>query len=338
MEIKENQSLLNFNTFHVDVHASFLIRINNENEIVESFEFAKAKNLNYMILGGGSNVLFLHDFDGVIFQPVNKGIEIVDENRDEVIIQIQAGESWDDVVRFSIDNNFFGIENLSAIPGSAGAAPIQNIGAYGVEVKDSLISVLGMKISSAKKLILTNQDCEFGYRNSIFKRELKNDFLITSIRLKLSKIPKVNLSYSNLSEYFSSKKMSEISSKEISAVIRKIRESKLPNPEMLGNAGSFFKNPVVSKLKYDELESQFDSIPSFIINENEVKIPAGWLIEKCGFKGKRIGNVGTYEKQSLIIVNYSNATGKEIKSFAEKIRSEVKMKFGINLEYEVNII
>jgi len=338
MQLLENYSLLKLNTFQIDVKTKYFVRVYDEIEIGEASDFAKNKSLPIFILGGGSNILFTKNFDGVIISPSNTGIKVTDENKDKIVIEIAAGEKWGHVVQYAIDNNYYGIENLISIPGNAGAAPIQNIGAYGVELKDTIISVNGFNIKSEKWVKLSKDECDFNYRQSIFKHDLKNTFLINTITLQLSKIPKVNLSYSNLKDYFTGRDINSLSSAEVASVIKNIRAAKLPDPEILGNSGSFFKNPIISQKLFEGIRQKYSDIPSYIVNKKQVKIPAGWLIEKCGYKGRRIMNVGTYEKQSLIIVNYGNATGTEIIKFAELIKSEVKEKFGIELEYEVNII
>lgn len=336
MKILENYQLLKLNTFQINASAKYFVEVSTQEEIETAIDFAKANGEKILILGGGSNILFTKDFNGLIIKPVNSGISMIDEDNINCIIEINSGQQWNSVVNYATEHKLFGIENLAGIPGNTGAAPIQNIGAYGIEIKDALESLFGFDYKEKKWKRLFNHDCQFGYRNSIFKRELKNSFFIYSIRLRLSKENKINLEYSNIKSYFKGN-IAKISSKEIADVIRSIRSNKLPSPQILGNAGSFFKNPIVTIEKYNLIKKDFNSMPSFIVNNEYCKIPAGWLIEMAGFKGKKFGNVGCYEKQSLIIVNFGKATGFEVLEFSQKIKSEVKNKFDIELEYEVNI-
>lgn len=335
--VKENYSLKNYNTFNLDTIAKRFIELKDDEEIkyfVQS-EFVKDKIL---ILGGGSNLLLLNDFDGIVVHLSNKGIRVITESVEDVIIECAAGEIWDDVVSFCVSNKFYGIENLALIPGTIGAAPIQNIGAYGVEIKDVLVSVEGFDLISREKRILAVSECELDYRSSIFKTKLKGRFLITKVKLRLSKRKHLHLNYRALNEKFGRGPVNQISIDDVSSYIKKIRTEKLPDNKILGNAGSFFKNPEVSPEQLSELKKQHSDIVSFATTAGTYKIAAGWLIEECGFKGKRIGNVSCYEKQALVIVNHGGATGKEIKEYSERIQGAVKNKFGINLTPEVNII
>lgn len=337
MNLQKNYSLKNLNTFGVDVNAKLFLEINSEEELIEFFTSPLSKREPILIIGGGSNILFTKDFNGIVIKYSKRGINIISESSGEVMVEANAGELWDDLVAYAVKNKFYGIENLTLIPGTVGAAPIQNIGAYGVELKDVLSTVeyFDLRDQSIKKI--PNKECRFAYRDSIFKNELKGKFLITKIVLKLSKEKKINLSYKSLSEELAKYPQNEISIELVSETIKKIRESKLPDPKLLGNAGSFFKNPEIDTDSFNTFIKEFpDAI--FYKQENRYKISAGWLIEKCGFKGMRIGNVGSYEKQALIVVNHGNATGSEIKDFADKIVYEVKNKFDVQLFYEVNII
>lgn len=336
MNILENYSLLNKNTFHVSATAKYYAEAATIEEFENIVDFALHRNEKILILGGGSNILFTKNFDGLIIKPINTGIEILEENSEYFLVEIGSGQAWDSVVSFSIDMDLYGIENLVAIPGNSGAAPIQNIGAYGVELKDVFDSLYGYDIHEDKWKILSNSDCKFSYRYSIFKDELKARFIIYSIRLKLFKEKKVNLNYSNLREYFQDD-IELINSKKVAEVIRNIRERKLPSTDVYGNAGSFFKNPIIAKELYENLKAEYDSLPSFKIDDFNYKIPAAWLIEQCGFKGLKKGNVGCYKNQSLVIINYGNASGNEILDFAMQICDAVKNKFYIELVFEVNI-
>jgi len=336
MNIQKNYSLQYNNTFNIKAESKFFVEVKSKEEVEYAIDFSLSKNERILILGGGSNILFTKNFDGLIVKLVNSGITIIDENEKSISIEIQAGHLWDDVVNFAIENNYYGIENLAAIPGSVGAAPIQNIGAYGVELKSVVETINGYDLITRKWKTLKNNECNFGYRQSVFKERLKNNFMIYSVILRLSKEKKYNLAYGNLREYFNKNK-NEISAKLIASVIRNIRSNKLPDPKILGNAGSFFKNPIISNQKYSDLKKEYYSIPNYPIGNELNKIPAGWLIENIGYKGKRVGSVGCYQKQSLIIVNHGSAIGKDVIAFAEEIKKEVLNKFNIELEYEVNI-
>ncbi|MFZ6032504.1 MAG: UDP-N-acetylmuramate dehydrogenase [Melioribacter sp.] len=331
-----NFSLKKYNTFGVDSTAKEFIEFDNEEELLDYFRNNFPEK--HLIIGGGSNLLFTGDFDGTVIHYNKKGIEVISENDYEVLIRASAGESWDALVEFSVHNRWYGIENLSLIPGTVGAAPIQNIGAYGVELKDCLTEVEGLNLSDMQKEILPADKCNFEYRSSIFKEKLKNKFLISAIVIKLSKSKKLNLDYRALKEYFHDKSFDDIDIEDVRNGVIAIRKSKLPDPSELGNAGSFFKNPAVNIDRLDSLQSLYKDIPYHKIDEKTYKIPAAWLIEKSGMKGKRMGNVGVHKSQALVIVNYGNASGKEILEFAEIVKGAVYENFGIELEYEVNII
>jgi len=337
MNLIENYSLKNHNTFGVDVKAKYFVEINSENEIHEFFRLPISRDESLLILGSGSNILFTHDYDGVVLKYSKKGLRIITETENEVTLEADAGELWDDLVEYAVKNKYYGIENLTLIPGTVGAAPIQNIGAYGVELKDVLYSVEYYDINDKQIQTLSNSECRFGYRDSIFKSELKGKFLITKIAIKFSKEKKLNLSYKSLKDELAKYPEEGISIDLVRQSVKKIRENKLPDPKLLGNAGSFFKNPEMDFRLFDLFIKKFPEAIYFK-QETNYKISAGWLIEQCGFKGKRIGNVSSYEKQALIIVNHGNATGAEIKDYADRIVQEVKNKFDIELSYEVNII
>ena len=338
MIIKENFSLKNFNTFKVDINARFYAELESAEQILGLTSQKEFQKLPVLIFGEGSNILFTKNYNGIVVRLISKGIKVVDENSEFVFVNAQAGESWDDLVTYCVDKEYYGIENLSLIPGTVGAAPIQNIGAYGVELKDVFESLEGYDLDKQQKVYFNNNQCEFGYRNSIFKNALKNKFLIANVTLKLKKEKGFNLNYRAFQEFVQKKKSTEITIKEVSDLVKRIRMSKLPDPSKLGNAGSFFKNPEVDKKKFAELKKSFNDLVFFKVDEHSYKIPAGWLIEKCGFKGKKSGKVGTYNKQSLVIVNLGSADGIEIVNFAEQIVQAVHTKFGIKLTPEVNII
>jgi len=338
MKIIENFSLKNYNTFHVDAKSKYFCEIKSIEELQELIPqeiFIKNKKL---ILGGGSNILFTSDFNGLVIKNSIDGIEESGEDNEHVFVNAGAGVVWDDLVSYCVNKNYGGIENLSLIPGTVGAAPIQNIGAYGAELKDVFYSLKGILLKENLMKEFYKKECYFGYRNSVFKNEYKDKFLITSVTLKLTKNPKLNIEYSALREEVKKYKKEELTIAKLSQIVKDIRNSKLADPVKLGNAGSFFKNPEVDKETLERLESEFEDLISFKVDDNSYKIPAGWMIEKCGLKGFKIGKVGTYDKQALVIINYDNASGKEIYNFSEFIKEKVFIKFKIELEREVNII
>ncbi len=334
----QNLSLKTFNTFGVDIKAKLFAEIFSDEELVELICDKKNNREKKIILGGGSNILFTKDFDGLIIKVSVSGINVFEENDDTVLIEAGAGVKWNELVKYCVERNYGGIENLTLIPGTVGAAPIQNIGAYGQDLSDTFISLNGIFTDTCEKKAFSKSECRFSYRSSIFKEELKNKFIITSVRLQLSKNPKPNTVYKTLREYLAKKEISNPSIKDISKVVGEIRRQRLPDPEKIGNAGSFFKNPEVSKDTFIKLKSEFDDVISFPTESEKIKISAGWLIEKTGWKGKRIGDVGTSANHALVICNFGNATGAEILEFAMRIKEEVANKFGITLAEEVNIL
>ena len=336
LEIKENFTLKKHNTFGIDVKTKYFIEYSSVNDLSNFLGRRRKQDLPLMILGGGSNVLFTKIFEGYILHPDIKGIEITEESDDYVKIRVGAGVDWDELVDYCVKRNWGGIENLSLIPGNVGTCPIQNIGAYGVEVKDVITEVETLKIDSLKVFSFKNEECQFAYRDSIFKQKLKGKHIINYVTFKLNKRPVFKLDYGNLKEELG--KYNEINIKNIRQAVINIRESKLPKPEDIGNAGSFFKNPVVQNYKAEELKRSYAEIPFYFQEDDLVKIPAGWLIEKAGWKGKKVGKVGVHHKQALVIVNYGGATGQEILYLAQEIQKSVKEKFRINLEMEVNVV
>ena len=333
MRIKRQASLKKFNTFNVDEVADVIYEV----EDISMLKNIVSDNKNQiLILGGGSNILFTKSYNGAIINIKNKGIRVLKEDNDSVLIDVCSGENWNDFVLWAIENNYGGIENLSLIPGNVGAAPIQNIGAYGVELKDVFYSASGIMLDSLEDFELNNSECKFSYRNSIFKNELKNKVIITSIKLKLTKGDhNYNIEYQDLKEKLSK---SELSLKKISSEVIKIRQSKLPDHKLIGNCGSFFKNPIINLSKLNNIKSEFPDLPSFKIDSNNYKIPAAWLIEKSGFKEIKNKNVGVYKNQPLVIVNHGEATGKEILDFANEIKETINNNFNIQLKEEVLII
>ena len=333
MKINKEASLKKYNTFNVSETANFIYEVQEISELKGILSDSKGKIL---ILGGGSNILFTKRFEGTIINLKNKGIKVISENKDSILVEVCAGENWNDFVIWAVENNYGGIENLSLIPGNVGAAPIQNIGAYGVELKDIFYSCSGIELDSLKEFEMNKSECKFSYRNSIFKNELKDKVVITSIKLNLTKDNHhFNIAYKDLKENLSN---SELSLKVISDEVIKIRQSKLPDHKSVGNCGSFFKNPIVSLSKLKKIKAVYPNLPSFKIDSNNYKIPAAWLIEKSGFKERGNKNVGVYENQPLVIINHGSATGKEILDFANEIKETIYNNFNIQLEEEVLII
>lgn len=333
MNIKKNFSLSLYNSFRVNHNSSYFIEIESENKLLKFLEDEKYLNEDKLILGGGSNILFSKDFDGVILLNKIKGIKILKEDDNHVYIRVGSGENWDQFVSFCVQKKYFGIENLSLIPGSVGAAPIQNIGAYGVEVKSFIENVKGIFIDNLKEEKFDNKSCLFEYRNSIFKKKLKNKFFITSVDFKLNKKENFNLSYKDLKGL----DKHNLSINMLRNKIIKIRNSKLPNPDEVGNAGSFFKNPFVKIDTINQIKLDYDDLVYFEGNGG-FKIPAAWLIEKCGWKGYKKDNIGISNKHALVLVNYGERSGEKLKELSIKIIKDVKNKFDIKLEPEVNII
>jgi UDP-N-acetylmuramate dehydrogenase len=337
MEILRNYDLTKLNTFGIPARAKFLAEVKSEQDFLELIQTPEFKNNEKLFLGGGSNVLFTKDFDGIVILNKLRGIEIIKENAENVWLKAMGGEWWNDLVLFSVEKGFWGIENLSLVPGTVGAAPVQNIGAYGAEVKDNLEEVEVLDIKTGQKKILSKKECAFGYRDSVFKNKLKGKYFIIAVVFKLSKKKNKNTNYEALQDYLTENKIEIKNSKDVSEAIANIRRSKLPDPKILGNAGSFFKNVYVDIDKLLEIELKYPGVPSFEEGDM-IKIPTGWLIEQCGWKGKKIGNVGVHAKQALVLVNYGGATGKEILALANQIIDSVYQKFGLKLIPEVNLI
>ena len=338
MNIIENYPLLKLNTFGVDVKAKYFTSINTINELIEATKTNVFKDLELLILGGGSNILFTKDFDGLVILNNIKGKEIISQNQQSIFLKIGAGENWHELVMYCVDNGWGGIENLSLIPGNTGTAPMQNIGAYGVEIKETFLELEALEISSGKIVKFNNSDCEFGYRESVFKNKMKNQYIILNITLELKKNPVLNINYGDVKAILESQNIKNPAIKEVSNAIIRIRQSKLPDPKKIGNSGSFFKNPLVSLNQLELIKKNYPNVVNYEINENEFKIAAGWLIERAGWKGKKFNNYGIHEKQALVLVNYGLANGMEIFELSEKIILDIKDKFGITLEREVNII
>ena len=338
MNIKENYSLRHLNTFGIDVFARYYVEPSSVEEIRELLAYSEYKNNPKLILGGGSNILFTKNYDGIVLKIDLKEIKIIREDDEFYYIKIGAGENWHQLVLHCIKNNYTGIENLSLIPGNVGAAPIQNIGAYGVELKNVFVELEAINIRNGNLETFSKSDCKFGYRISIFKNELKGEYIICSVTLKLRKNPVFNTSYGALQHELENMEVEELSIKAISDAVCKIRRSKLPDPAEIGNAGSFFKNPLVSNEKFEELKSKTPDIIGYKTSETETKLAAAWLIDQCGWKGKRSGDAGVHKDHALVLTNYGNATGSEIYDLSEKISNSVQEMFGIVLEREVNVV
>ncbi|WBX72567.1 UDP-N-acetylmuramate dehydrogenase [Tenacibaculum pacificus] len=335
MNIQENISLKNYNTFGIHVNAKRFISIDSLYSLQQLLKSEK----DIFLISGGSNMLLTKDIEKLVVHLNLKGISIDRENENDIYITVNAGENWHEFVLWCVSENYGGIENLSLIPGNVGTCPIQNIGAYGVEVKDTINRVEAIDIETRKLVSFSNDDCKFGYRNSIFKNIAKDKYIITSVCFQLTKKDhKLTTSYGAIEAEFSSKNIKNPTIKNVSDAVIAIRNSKLPDPKKIGNSGSFFKNPVISKSKFEEIQKDFPNIPSYKVSDTEIKVPAGWLIEQCGFKGKSYGNYGVHEKQALVLVNYGNATGIEIYELAQNIQKTIKNTFSIDLEIEVNII
>lgn len=337
MHIEKNKSLKEFNSFGIDCTAKYFISVSSINDLIEALQSDIHSNL--FILGGGSNMLLTKDVDAFVLHINLKGIEKVNETNEHVFIKVNAGENWHEFVLYCIDNGFGGIENLSLIPGNVGTAPIQNIGAYGVELKDVFENCTALDLKTQKTKEFSNSDCQFGYRNSIFKNEAKGKYIITDVTFKLTKKDhNKSISYGAIKDELAKNNIENPSISDISKAVIAIRESKLPDPKKLGNSGSFFKNPIVNLSEFNSFIEKFPEAPFYKVSETSYKIPAGWLIEQSGFKGKQFGDAGVHKNQALVLVNYGNATGEEIWNLALKIQAKVKEDFNITIDPEVNII
>lgn len=336
MKILSNISLKPYNTFGIDVNARKFVEVTTIEELREALKNMYASEI--FILGGGSNMLFTKDVEETVIYINLKGRKILEESDNEVLVEAMAGENWHEFVRYCIRNNFGGIENLSLIPGKVGTAPIQNIGAYGVELKDNFISCTALDLQTLQLKIFDREECRFGYRDSIFKNEAKGHYIITSVSFKLQKKDhKLNTSYGSIEQYLEEKGIEKPTIAQVSEAVIEIRQSKLPDPKILGNSGSFFKNPVISREKLKELQQQYPGVPFYLVDENQVKVPAAWLVERTGLKGYREGDAGVHENQALVLVNYGNASGKDILELSKKVQMKVKEMFGIKISPEVNI-
>ncbi len=336
-EIKNNYSLKDHNTFNITAKAKYFTEFESLAELQSIIKKEIHKKEKFFILGGGSNILLTSDFDGIIIKNNIDGICITSDNDNEVIVEVGAGVNWHSFVLWSVSQNLSGIENLALIPGTVGASPVQNIGAYGMEVKDSITKVTALEITSNTTKVFENNDCNFEYRNSIFKTELKNQFIITKVEFKLSKTALNITNYGAIQEHLTEKKL-KATPKNICDVVIDIRTQKLPNHRILGNSGSFFKNPIISTSKFNNLKEAHKDIVGYKISETQIKVAAGWLIDNAGYKGYRKGDAGVHKKQALVLVNYGNASGKEIITLSQEIQHKIKEKYNISIEPEVNIL
>ncbi len=337
MKLLENFSLKNHNTFGIEAKAKEFIAIHSVDELRKVIEENPAKKK--FILGGGSNMLLTQDIDALVIHVDIKGKKVIKETTEHVWVESQAGENWHEFVLWTLDHDFGGLENMSLIPGNVGTTPVQNIGAYGTEIKDTFDSCIAMNIASQEMKIFTQAACNFGYRESIFKQEVKNQYIITSVVFKLTKVNHIiKTSYGDIIAELAKHNITNPTLKQVSNAVIAIRKSKLPDPKELGNSGSFFKNPIVLKSDFEAIHTKFPEMKFFEISATEVKVPAGWLIEQAGFKGKRFGDAGIHKNQALVLVNYGNATGQEILAVSKKIQHTVFEKFGIHIEAEVNVI
>ncbi|MDP5120990.1 MAG: UDP-N-acetylmuramate dehydrogenase [Spirosomaceae bacterium] len=336
--VAKGVSLKSYNTFGLEATADLFTTISSTEELKSILHNADYKHIEKLYLGGGSNVLFTKDFAGMVILNRIKGITVANEDENYVWVNAGAGESWHELVLFCVANNYAGMENLSLIPGTVGAAPMQNIGAYGVEIKDIFESLEALNLATHETEIFDAAACKFGYRESVFKHEAKGKYVITNVTFRLNKTPNFHVEYGAIKDTLEEMGVTDLSIKAISDAVIKIRQSKLPNPAEIGNAGSFFKNPEIPKTQFTALKGLYAEMPSYPINESTVKVPAGWLIEQAGWKGKRFGEIGVHAKQALVLVNYGNGKGDQIKALASDIQASVNEKFGINLTPEVNFI
>lgn len=338
MHSETNISLKPYNTFGLDAHATTFVNIDSLEALRSALK--KHQDTDIFILGGGSNILLTRHLQQPVFHINLKGISIVNETEDSIVLDVMAGENWHNFVLYCLEHNYGGVENLSLIPGNVGTAPMQNIGAYGVEIKDVFVSCSAVHIKTQQTQVFSKDDCQFGYRESIFKNSHKNQYIITSVQLKLTKNNhKLRTDYGAIKEELLAMNVSSLPSiQDISKAVISIRQRKLPDPKKIGNSGSFFKNPVISSSQFNALKELFPDMPCYVVSDSEVKVPAGWLIEKAGFKGKTFGNYGVHKNQALVLVNYGNADGNDIYSLAVLIQNTIERLFNVRLQMEVNVI
>ncbi len=338
MQILSDIELKDLTTFHIPARARHFAEVTSVDDILELQNTKVFRESKKLILGGGSNLLLTKDFDGLVVKVSIPGITLEREDMHHYYLRVEAGVVWHQFVMHCVDHGYAGVENMALIPGQTGAAPMQNIGAYGVEMKDVCTRVEAIHVDTGEVVSFTAADCDFGYRESVFKNKLKDQFIITAVHFRLNKEPRFNISYGDIKATLDEMKVFDLNIKAVSEAVIKIRSSKLPDPAILGNAGSFFKNPTVSFEKCSELIAQYPLMPNYPQASGEVKLPAGWLIEQCGWKGRRVGNTGSHARQALVLVNYGGATGHEVYQLAMDIRQSVMDKFGVEINPEVNLI
>ena len=340
LNIQSHVSLKPYNTFGIDANARYLVDINHADDINTLLHLTDFVGVPKLILGGGSNVLLCHDFDGLVIKMNIQGIELTREDDTHVYLSVGAGVNWHELVLFCVQRGYAGMENLSLIPGTVGAAPMQNIGAYGVELEQVFDSLTAVHTLTGERRTFSHTDCQFGYRESVFKRDLKGQYIITSVTFRLDKQPTYHTRYGAIQETLTEMGVSPdtLSISAISEAVIRIRRSKLPDPAQIGNAGSFFKNPEIPKWQFETLKKQFETMPGYPLGDEAVKVPAGWLIEQAGWKGYRAGDAGVHAKQALVLVNYGSAAGREILALAKQVQDSVQEKFGVTITPEVNVV
>ncbi|RJE74823.1 UDP-N-acetylmuramate dehydrogenase [Reichenbachiella sp. MSK19-1] len=335
--IQTDVSLKPYNTFGLDVVAQYFVEVTTESELKEALEWARETGVEPYVLGGGSNILLTQDVKTLVIKNALKGVTVLEESDTEVRVQVASGEVWHAFVLHSIAQGWGGIENLSLIPGTVGAAPMQNIGAYGVEIKDVFGSLTALDRAHLETRTFAADECQFGYRESVFKKELKGKYIITSVTLVLSRNAQLNTSYGAINETLTERGIANPTIRDVSDAVIAIRQSKLPDPKVIGNSGSFFKNPVIASAQYEQLKDHYE-IPGYPQSDGQVKVPAGWLIEQAGWKGKRIGAIGVHDKQALVLVNHGGGSGQALYDLAMEIQASVQSKFGIEILPEVNVL
>ncbi|HET8860138.1 UDP-N-acetylmuramate dehydrogenase [Marivirga sp.] len=340
LKFTESQSLKNYNTFGFNVVAKLFIEINTKSELQELLKSKEWAENKHLILGGGSNILLTKNFEGLVVLNRISGIEILEEAHNSVLLKVGAGENWHQFVLHTLKENYGGLENLSLIPGTVGAAPMQNIGAYGVEIKDSFHSLEAINLKNGKIEIFKNEECQFGYRESVFKHDVKGQYIICSVSFLLDKpsFHRINLDYGVIKNVLTDKNIDNPSIQDVSNAVIEIRQSKLPDPAKIGNSGSFFKNPIIDAPHFEKLKKSFPNMPFYELEEGMIKLAAGWLIENAGWKGHQENGVGVHPKQALVLVNYGNGNGKDIINLAKNIQDSIQSKFGVELNPEVNFL
>jgi len=339
IDIKSDYPLIDLNTFGIPAKAKYFAQVHSQEDLIALLQTIEARENKLFPLGGGSNVLFTKDVEALVIHNNITGIELLHEDENEVLVKSGGGIEWHDFVMYAIEQGWAGLENLSLIPGKIGTAPIQNIGAYGVELKDVFEELTAVDLQTGELRVFTKDECEFGYRSSVFKTHLKGKYFITEVTFRLSKKPQFNISYGAISEILAERGVTKdsLTIKDVSDAVIEIRQSKLPDPRKIGNGGSFFKNPTIPTAQYQQLKEQFPDMPAYKVNEQEVKVPAGWLIDQSGWKGYRIDNIGVHDKQALVLVNFGGNNGSKIRDLAFRIQKSIQETFGIEISPEVNI-